>query len=90
MAEADKKILQTCLSVRTKIQKGLNLVKALLNENSSKLTVSICCFLAKRVLNLTRENSNNLKKVNTDKENLIKSAEIKRLTTILLNEKSKI
>lgn len=51
------------------MSRGLNLLKGLIQDNSSKLTVSICGFLAKKILTLSRENGNNLKKIIFDKEN---------------------
>jgi hypothetical protein len=57
VSASERKAIQICLDLRARVTKGLSMLKELLHENSSKLTVSICSFLAKRVLMLSRENS---------------------------------
>lgn len=69
---------------------GLSLLKQLLRDNSSKLTVSISSFLAKRVLTVLKGTEENLKKLTQDKENISKSKETKTLAKVLLDEKVKI
>ena len=54
LAPSEKKIIQNCLEQRGKITEGVNLLKSLLHDNSSKLSVSMCSFLAKKILTLSR------------------------------------
>ena len=49
ISNADKKLIQGCIENRSKITQGLKLLKSILSENSTKLTINICCFLAKRI-----------------------------------------
>ena len=65
----DKRTIQSCLEVRSKISQGVNLLKIFLHDNSSKLSVSMCSYLAKKILNLCKENGDNTKKFIFDKEN---------------------
>lgn len=54
LTSSDKRNIQNCLELRTKISQGINLLKLYLHDNSSKLAVSLCSFLAKKILSLTR------------------------------------
>jgi len=49
ISPADKKIVQTCLENRAKISQGIRLLKELIHDNSSKLSISLCCFLARKI-----------------------------------------
>ena len=90
ISASDKKTLELCLEHRGKMSQGINLLKGFLHDQSSKLAVSLGSFLGKRILELSRENGAHLKKIVFDKENKEKNAELKKLVTILTEERIKI
>ncbi len=49
LSDVEKKISQNLFTIRQKCKDGLSLMNELLSNSSSKLTVSISCFLAKKV-----------------------------------------
>jgi hypothetical protein len=54
------------------------------------MAVSLCSFLAKKILSLTREKGDLLKNITFDKENRDKSSELRKLVIVLTEEKQKI
>ncbi len=69
ICSSDRKLVQSYLDNRIKISSGTKMIRELLGQNSSKLTVYICCFLAKKIKCFTRDNGEIAKKISADKEN---------------------
>lgn len=87
---ADKKIVQTCLENRAKISQGIKLLKELIHDNSSKLSIALCCFLARKIRAYNRDNTEILKKITADKENKDRNNELRKLLTMLNEERGKV
>ena len=54
ISASDKRTIQACLELREKVSHGVNLLKNFLHDGSSKLSVSMCSFMAKKTLSLSR------------------------------------
>jgi hypothetical protein len=62
LSVSDKKLLQICFENRNRIYQGLRLLKSIIHENSSKLVIYICSYLAKKIQHFNCENGETLKK----------------------------
>jgi hypothetical protein len=56
------------LEKRQKIVKGIKMIEKFLSQSSSKVNVSICCFIAKKVKSLALEAEETIKKSLKEKE----------------------
>lgn len=54
LSAADRRLLQVCLDNRNKIHQGLRLLKSIIHESSSRLVISVCSFLAKKIQTVNR------------------------------------
>lgn len=69
---------------------GLTLLKNVLSDNSSRLTVTVCSLVAKKVRSLARDSGEALKKLTGDKENRERNAELRRIVVVLEEERGKV
>lgn len=75
VSDIEKKVIQNILEKRQKILKGVNMIQKFLAQSSSKVNVSICCFIAKKVKSMALEAEDTIKKSFKDREFKIKEKE---------------
>lgn len=72
------------------MQLGLKLLKSIIHQTSSKVAIAVCAFLARKVQALNRENGDALKKLPVGQENRQKASELRKVVTMLTDERGKI